>query len=143
MTATLSDGELYAELAEAAKRLRGIKDARAAAQKECVALGDEALERMVASGTQSVTTHGMTLYIHRQVWVQAKDGETARACSALQAEGLGDLVAPAFSKQTLSAYFRELAKETDWDELEDLLLGSLKDALTITDVYQVRSRLAG
>ncbi len=139
----ISDGELYAELAEAQKALRVIKDALAAAKKTCGDLSDEALDRMLDSGTQSVNTHGVTLYIHRQLWVGAKDGNKARACVELERAGLEEFVGWSFNTNSLSAHFRELAKDTDWETPEDLLTGSLKDALTITDVYQVRSRLAG
>lgn len=142
-TATLSDGDLYAELAEFQKGRRAAKDALAAIEKKCNDLGAEALERMIASGTQSVKTHGVTLYVHRQLWVGAKDGNHGRACVALEDAGLKEYVGLRFNTNSLSAYFRERAKEEAWDTPEDLLSGSLRDALTITDVYQVRSRLAG
>lgn len=142
-TTTLSDGDLYAELAELQKARRAAKDHLSAVEKECKELGDEALERMLASGTQSVKTHGVTLCVHRQMWAGAKDGDKVRACKALEKAGLGEFVAPSFNTNSLSAFYRELAKDNEWEEPADLLVECLKDALTLTDVYQVRSRLAG
>ncbi len=141
--ATLSDGELYAELAEAQKALRVIKDALAAAKKTCDELSAVALDRMIESGTQSVNTHGVTLYIHRQMWANPVDGDKTRACAALVEAGLGEFVKPSYNRNTVSAFYRELARDNDWDKPDDLLVECLKGALTLTDVYQVRSRLAG
>lgn len=145
----MTDGSLFHELAEAQKWKRRAKDELAAAEARCKELEPQALERMTEAGITKVTACGMTLYIHRQLWARpaARDDEDTdaaygRACEALREAGLGSYVSERFNVNSLSALFRERARDQDWETPEDLLEPALRGTIAVSEDYQVRSRKA-
>jgi hypothetical protein len=148
--ASLADNALAEALALRQIERRRLEDDLKAAKADCDEMGEELLRRWMETGVSSVKAHGMTLYIHSQLWagVERAEGEAtgaayARAAAALEASGLGDFVEQRFNVHSLSAHFRELADAKAWTEVGELLPAELRGAIKLSEVYQVRSRKAG
>lgn len=93
------------------------------------------LEEFLALGAQAVkSASGVTVYLHRQLWANPTDGDYDRACQALIAAGLGELVQPRFNTNTLSAWCRER------DRAGEELPPSFRDAINVTERVSVRVR---
>lgn len=109
------------------------------------AMLDEFAERGESSARHAAT--GKLVYIRRQIWARAAEDKAA-ACAALRAAGLDEFVAESFNTQSLSAYFRELAKNeleakgipTTQEALEQLLDEPLRDAIALTQDNQIGVR---
>jgi hypothetical protein len=149
-TAPKSDGSLFHDLAEAQKWKRRAQDELAQAEALCKVLEPQAMERMQDAGISKVTANGITLYIHRQLWARPAAGEGedtdaaySRACAALRKAGLESYVSERFNVHSLSALFRERARDQHWNTPEDLLEPELRGTIAVTEDYQVRSRVAG
>jgi hypothetical protein len=116
--------------------------------KEQLALLEaQLLERFENAGQQSFKSkQGVTVYIHRQLWAGAADGNAALLMETLRAEGLGVLVKESVNTQTLSAYVRECAREAFGKEektVEDIihiLPARLQPAIQLTDKFSLRTR---
>lgn len=81
--------------------LRQVKD-RIAEEQEPL------LEYLIEQGLRSIKTdEGRTTYIHRAVYVGAKETDYDRACAAFEAAGLGEFVQQRFNSNTVSAWYRE------------------------------------
>lgn len=100
-------------------------------QKEC----EETLKRQFEkAGVQSVKVDGNSVYIMRQLWASAKDGDRQAVCAALKKGGMEDYVAENFNTQSLSAYVREL------DGLGDPLPDGLKECVQVVEKFSIRVR---
>lgn len=75
-----------------------------------------------------------TVYLRTQLWASATEGNYERACAALRAVGLEDMVQERFNSNTLSAYVREQA------DLGIPLPGELTEAITVTEKHSVLTR---
>jgi hypothetical protein len=77
--------------------------------KEWIAEAQEPLlEYLAENGLRSIKTDdGRTTYIHRAVYVGAKETDYDRACAAFEAAGLGEFVQQRFNSNTVSAWYRE------------------------------------
>lgn len=69
------------------------------------------LEWFASSGVNRINVDGVTVYVRRELWASAKDGDKVQAAAALKASGMEDYVSPTFNVQQVSAYFRELDRE--------------------------------
>src|SRR3954447_16712085 len=76
--------ELETERRELEARLKELKE-------EITPLHDQVLTHFEQTGTEKIRRGGLTLYIHRQLWCRAIDGDYERGCAALKAAGLEDL----------------------------------------------------
>lgn len=83
---------------------------------------------------ESSRVDGMTVFLRRQVWASAKDGDYEAACEALRAAGLEEYVNTRFNVQSVSAYVRDLERE------EIPLDPRLVAALNITEKFSVQAR---
>ena len=93
------------------------------------------LDTFAEAGIQRITRDGTTIYLHRQLWVKAKDGDYDRACTILRALGLEDMVQARFNSQTVSAYFREMDPE-----MVEALPAAVHEALAFDEVFHIRTR---
>lgn len=105
-------------------------------KRELARLESKLLEDFERAGVDSMRIDGMTVYPHRQLFANARDGDKERAVEALRACGLDDYVKEQFNTQSLSAYVREL------DELEEPLPEPLAEALDVYTKYTLRVRKA-
>lgn len=119
-------------------RLKVVKD-------ELAALSDLLATQFALAGVPRMTVNGRTVYLHRQVWasVQPEDGDLDAAFKVLERYDMGWMVKPTVNSQTLSARIREMEKEfegLDFQDFLDSLPPDLRDALRITEKFEVRSR---
>lgn len=71
------------------------------------ALEAEVVERMVESGTQSISTMTHTVYLARDIWARPEEGKEDELISVLDQQGLGDIARRRVMAQSLSAVIRE------------------------------------
>lgn len=121
---------------ELTKRKRQAEDDLDEVKKELARLEGQLLEDFEHAGVDSMRIDGHTVYPHRQLFANARDGDKERAVEALRACGLHDYVKEQFNTQSLSAYVREL------DELEEPLPQPLADALDVYEKFTLRVRKA-
>ena len=92
------------------------------------------LKEFETSGISHVKINGKVIYLHRQLWARAKDGDKQGLCYALRAHGLGVFVEESCNTNFISAYVRE--QDASGVELPI----ALAEALEVTEVFSVRSR---
>jgi DNA-binding ferritin-like protein len=105
------------------------------------------LERFENAGMQSMKSKmGATIYIRRELWSGAAEGSEVLLLEVLKSIGMGDLVKEKVNTQTLSAYVREVEKETfngaavDPNELIKALPEQLQPVLKVTQKFSLRTR---
>lgn len=130
------DTEKMRRYVELTKRKRQTEEDLDGLKKELARLEGQLLEDFERAGVDSMRIDGMTVYPHRQLFANARDGDKERAVEALRACGLDDYVKEQFNTQSLSAYVREL------DELEEPLPQPLAEALDVHEKYTLRVRKA-
>jgi hypothetical protein len=123
----------YVELADRKKRLQEELDAVSA---EARPLEKEIIQEFEQTGVHSVKVDGATVFLYRQLWAKAKEGNYDRACEALAGAGLGSFVERRFNTHSISAYVRE--QEACGQDIP----ASIRDALEISETYSVRTRKA-
>ena len=99
--------ERYVELY---RRLKEIKDESDELSSERAALEETLLEQFAATSTKSIKTmSGECIFIHKQLWASAQDGDSIRLCDALRAAGedWSFMVKETVNTQTLSSRIRE------------------------------------
>ena len=109
---------------------------------------NEMLESFRNKGIDDIHVDGrVCVYLSRQLWAKVVDGNHARACTALRAAGLDDLIEEKFNTNTLSAYVRELVKGHEDDPpdtpLSTYLPPSFQGAIDVTEKHSVKTRKAG
>ena len=125
----------YVDLNRRIKELEAkVKDLRKEREKHEPAV----LELMSQLGVTSVKAAGATVYLHRQLWANARqyDGgvrDYATACGALVECGHPEMVETKFNVMRVSSLVREL------DEKDDIPI-ELYEALDITEKVQARVR---
>ena len=111
----------YAELLQQKRLLE--KDLREV-KRDIAAAQEPLLDKLAEQGLRSIKTdEGDTVYMHRAVYVGAKDTDYDRACDAFSAAGLGEFVQRRFNSNTVSAWYREATAEGQSipQALEDVL----------------------
>ncbi len=84
-------------------------------------------------GVESLSSGDTTVYLHRQIWARAKDGNKDAVIHALKDTELADMVQETFNTNTLSAWVRECEREGR------AIPDNLKDTLAITEDFSVRA----
>jgi len=83
---------------------------------------------------QSIKLGGVIVYVQRQIFASAADGDKARAVRALRTAGLKELVQTGFNTNSISALFREW--ERDGVEPHP----SIRKAFNVTEQFRIRAR---
>ena len=96
-------------------------------------------EQMINEGLDSLPINlpdggKMTLYLHRQMWARAKEGDRGAVVAALKMAGLEDLVKEDVNLSTLSCWVRETLAGGD------SLPPTVNDTLDVEMVTQIRGR---
>jgi hypothetical protein len=137
---------LCGEFAKAELRERELEESLKSVARRKAAVKTLLLKHMQgAGGVQSLTTQGLTIYLHRQLWAKLKeiepgsagDAAKTRANAALRAAGLDHLVYETFNSNSVSAYMRnELPKDAN-----DMpaLPPELAQAFEVAEVFDVRA----
>lgn len=73
-------------------------------------LQEELLEGFTQTGLTQAKMDGLRVYVHRQLWASAKDGDYEKACAVLKEVGLSEFVGERFNTNTLSSWVRERVK---------------------------------
>lgn len=85
---------------------------------------------------ESSRVDGTTVFLRKQTWASAKDGNYEAACAALIECGLEGYVNTRFNTNSVSAYVRDLEKE------EIPIDPRLAEVLNITEKFEVQARAA-
>jgi hypothetical protein len=115
-------------------RRRQLQEELRAVDAESLELEAELLSEFERAGIQNMKVNGVTVYLHRQVWANAREGDYDRACAALLDAGLPELVERRFNTNRLSAWVRERTREGE--EIPD----ALKDGIEISERFSIRTR---
>lgn len=94
---------------------------------------EEMLAHFETLGVESLSSGDTTVYLHRQIWARAKDGDKDAVIHALKDTELADIVQETFNTNTLSAWVRECEREGR--PIPD----NLRDTLSITEDFSVRA----
>jgi hypothetical protein len=93
------------------------------------ALMEPVKDEMAAAGLKNMSLeNGVTVYLRREIWAKAKDGNRRAVVDALQSVGLDDMVS--FNTQSLTAYVRRA------DEANDELPSALREVIELTEEYK-------
>lgn len=111
----MSDDELISYAIELDKRKRDLSDELEPIESKLKAMQDRLVDIFEKTGNQSVSRLGMTMYLKRELWIYSGDDKVA-ATAALRAAKLGDFVKEDFNVQSISAYGRELERESATEE---------------------------
>ena len=91
----------YADLM---RRKRALEEELREVKAQISTTQDPLLEHLAEEGIRSIKTEdGSTVYIHRAVYVGAKESDYDRACNAFVAAGLDRFVLRRFNANTVSA----------------------------------------
>ena len=108
--------------------LREVKNQMAAEQEPL-------LDELAESGLRSAKLEdGSTIYIHRSVFVGAKDTDYDRACDAFADAGMGEFVQRRFNVNTVSAGYREATADGE------SIPSTLEDVLDVNERVSLRVR---
>ena len=131
--------ELCDRFAELAAQRSDLEEQVSTVKKLQEELKQDILQRMQETGISRLRSerHERTIYLRRQLWAGAKDGEKEKAVQALRAAGLEEMVFETFSTQTLTRYVRDLAAEQDRD-LPDLP-PELAEGIQLTEKFDIRA----
>lgn len=121
---------------EIERRRREIEDEDKRLAKEAAALQEQLLNDWADRGQQSATVAGFTIYVAHEFYC-SKHGDvpTPIVCEILAANGLGNLVAPAYNANSLKAWIKE--RVTASEEIPE----ELKAAMSYGEVPRLRTRL--
>jgi hypothetical protein len=111
---------------------------------------DESLtKQFLDDGIQSTRIDGRTVYLHRDIYASAKDGDKEAVVAALKACDLGQYVKEDYNANSLKAYVREMVREAEdraraegrvIDDPAKALPEHLAATLNISTVFSVSSR---
>lgn len=145
--------DLIREFVAKEKRKGELEDELKALKQDLDELSELILPEMVDEGMQSTKIDGRTVYLQRDIFAGAIEGDRAAVVDALQKANLGHLVKENYNDQTLKAYAREIAQEAEesckvdgrlFDEqaVQGALPEPLRAVLKVCFVHRLRSRKA-
>jgi hypothetical protein len=140
VTTALSNLDRYVELTQ---RKRELEAELRIVKRDLGDTEPDLLEEFKEGGWRRVNhaASGVTVYLHRQIWARPA---TDQAPQALKDAGLGQYVQEGFNVHSLSAYFRELAKNRveqgdPVTDLEQLLPPELQGHIHLTQDVGLRA----
>jgi hypothetical protein len=117
---------------ELTRRRRELEEQLDDVKQEIAVLEQSLIDQFAQEGINRVSMDGATVYLKRELWASARDGDWQRACAALKEAGLGHYVEEKFNVLSLSAFVREV------DRNGDQLPPALADAIAVTEKYSLR-----
>ena len=131
----ISHLQRFAELAESK---RALETSLEKVKEELSQLETGLLQEFEEDGVPSVKLNRpdgtMTIYLHRQLWAGAIEGDYPRACRALVNAGLEELVQTRFNTNQVSAAIREMTKKGE------PIPTMLSENLSIAEKFSLRTR---
>ncbi len=112
-------------------------------------LSESLTQQFVQDGIQSTRIDGRTVYLRRDIYASAKDGNKEAVVAALKACNLGQYVKEDYNANSLKAYVREMVREAEEqaraegrviDDPAKALPEHLAATLNISTVFSVSSR---
>lgn len=131
------DGALLSKFLELDTEKRELKEQLERATRERGAVEAELLEAFAEEGIDSIKKDGRTVYLHRQLWAKAKDGDRERAVAILRKCRLQEYIREDFNTQQVSAFAREHDKEGT------SLPKHFDTGFDVSEVFSIRTRKAG
>ena len=130
----------FGEFVKISKLIKDMERTLKEAKRERDKIEPLVLDLLTELGVTSVKVDGNTIFIHRQLWANAKLNEEgardyAGACDALVAHGEGEYVETKFNVMKVSSRIRELEEEGAIPE-------GLRSSLDITEKTGARVRAA-
>mgnify|MGYP001563449045 CR=1 len=121
--------QLYHEKLEAQDRLDMIAKRLAELQEPLLAyVAEQGWDKMPS-------LHGVSPYVHTQLWAKAHDGNTAAACLVMKADpDMGPFVHETFNVNTVSSYVRELRRKGE------ALSAAIAAVLDVDERVEIRAR---
>ena len=108
-------------------------------KRQIAPLEEALIDELVEHGDRrtAVNQDGWSAHLIRKIWARPTQDKPA-ACHALREAGLGDFVEEGFNTNSLSAHFREIAKQYIAEHghgasLDDLLPEPLRGAIALTE----------
>ena len=95
----------------------------------------ELCEEFAAAGIQNISIDGATVFLARQIWASPAAGQGEALARAMRTIGMGDLVKETVNANQLSAFVRELPRDTDD---MPILPAALAGLVCVRDVVSVR-----
>ena len=118
-----------------AERKRELEASLREVKKQMAAEQEPLLDELAESGLRSAKLEdGSTIYIHRSVFVGAKDTDYDRACDAFADAGMGEFVQRRFNVNTVSAWYREATADGE------SIPSALEDVLDVNERVSLRVR---
>lgn len=112
-------------------------------------LSESLTQQFVQDGIQSTRIDRRTVYLRRDIYASAKDGNKEAVVAALKACNLGQYVKEDYNANSLKAYVREMVREAEEqaraegrviDDPAKALPEHLAATLNISTVFSVSSR---
>ena len=131
------DQGTWRDFAGLAQRKRALEHELRELKVQIATAQEPLLEHLAEGGMRSITLDdGSTVFIHRAVYLGAKDTNYDRACDALEDAGLGGFVQRRFNSNTISAWYRE--KIANGENIPS----ALEDTLDVAEKINLRVRLS-
>lgn len=92
------------------------------------------LDQFGESGTESIKKPTGTIFLRRQLWAKAKDGDKVRALAALKKAKMKEFISEGFNTNQISAYAREAEK--NGEELPKAFLVGFD----VNEKFEIRTR---
>ena len=129
------DQGTWRDFASLAQRKRALEQELREVKAQITTTQEPLLEHLAEQGMRSIKLDdGSTVYIHRAVYVGAKDTDYNRACTAFADAGLGEFVLRRFNTNTVSAWYREATAEGS------SIPRALEDVLDVNERISLRVR---
>lgn len=131
------------------KRKKSLKARLAIIQKRLDELDVAITAEFVESGGESVRIDGRTVYLHRDIYASAKDGNRDAVVTQLKAANLSQYVKEDYNANSLTAFVREMVREAEEaartenrviTDPASALPADLAATLNISTVFSVSSR---
>ena len=118
-----------------AERKRELEASLREVKHQMAAEQEPLLDELAESGLRAAKLEdGSTIYIHRSVFVGAKDTDYDRACDAFADAGMGEFVQRRFNVNTVSAWYREATADGE------SIPSALEDVLDVNERVSLRVR---
>lgn len=127
----------------------GIKTRLKAIESRLGQLDESLTRQFVEDGIQSTSIDGRTVYLHRDIYASAKDGDKEAVVVALKACDLSQYISEDYNANSLKAFVREMVREAEeqarlegrvLDDPAQAVPPQLAATLNISTVFSVSSR---